>query len=151
MNPEQHPKSPYPRCNTCGYELTGFSVEGVCPECGTKIWNPHTMQPTSGYAITSLVLGCLSIVSCATIGPVAFVFGLPGVIFGHMSTAQLRRGTRGGATKGLAIAGLVLSYIGLSVAIIFLLFFLLMFGGFMASGAAGAANGGGFTPMPAGP
>ncbi len=111
------------------------------------------MAPTSGYAITSLVLGCLAIMSCAAFGPLAFVFGLPGVIFGHLSTAQVRRGTRGGASRGLAIAGLVLSYIGLSVAVVIVLFFLLVFGGFLASGAAGAAGvgGGGFTPMPAGP
>lgn len=27
---------PYPRCQKCGYNLTG-NVSGVCPECGTKI------------------------------------------------------------------------------------------------------------------
>lgn len=150
MNPETHPTGPRPRCHTCGYELTGFNIEGTCPECGHKIWSPDANHPTSGYAITSLVLGCLAIMSCAAFGPLAVVFGLPGVIFGHLSTAQVRRGTHGGATKGLAIAGLVLSYIGLSIAVVILLFFLLMFGGFVASGAAGA-TGGGFTPMPAGP
>ena len=35
-----------PRCNACGYELTGLQVEGACPECGTKLW---ANQPAPNY------------------------------------------------------------------------------------------------------
>ncbi len=79
------------------------------------------MQPTSGYAITSLVLGCLAIMPCVEFGPLAVLFALPGVTFGHTSTAQVRLGTHGGATRGLAIVGLILSYIGLSLGLLDLL------------------------------
>ncbi len=34
------PRIPPGHCHICGYNLTG-NVSGVCPECGTKIRQPH--------------------------------------------------------------------------------------------------------------
>lgn len=59
-------------------------------------------KPTSGLAITSLVCGILYV--CG-------VGSLMAVIFGHIGLGQTRRGERAGG--GLAIAGLVLGYLGL--------------------------------------
>ncbi len=121
-----------PTCSKCGYHLTGLGVDDVCPECGTTIWRQEGVQSISGFAITSLVMGCLAItwlvmegiffytVSLFGIGAV-ITLGLTGVIFGHLSNAQVRRGTRSGATKGIAIAGLILSYFGISLRILSLL------------------------------
>lgn len=32
----RHPDDGWPRCDNCGYNLTG-NVSGVCPECGQRI------------------------------------------------------------------------------------------------------------------
>lgn len=59
-------------------------------------------KPTSGLAITSLVS---SLLWCCGLG------SLLAVIFGHSSMGAIRRGERTG--HGLAVAGLVLGYLGL--------------------------------------
>lgn len=61
-------------------------------------------KPTSGLAITSLICGLLQVLCCG-------LGSLLAVIFGHIALGQTRRGERAGA--GLAIAGLVLGYLGL--------------------------------------
>jgi general secretion pathway protein G len=66
-------------------------------------------QQTSGLAIASLVLGILS---CTILG---FVAGIPAILCGHSA----RRKAGGG---GLAVAGLVLGYVGTVLsAILFLI------------------------------
>lgn len=59
-------------------------------------------KPTSGLAITSLVCGLLWFCGLGSV---------MAVIFGHIALGQTRRGERAGG--GLAIAGLVLGYLGL--------------------------------------
>lgn len=59
-------------------------------------------KPTSGLAIASLVCGLLYFCGLGS---------LLAVIFGHIGLGQTRRGDRTGG--GLAIAGLVLGYLGL--------------------------------------
>ena len=59
-------------------------------------------KPTSGLAITSLVCGLLYVCGFGSV---------MAVIFGHIGLGQTRRGERSGG--GLAIAGLVLDYLGL--------------------------------------
>ena len=61
---------------------------------------------TSSLAITSLVLGCLSVLF-------GVLTGLPAVITGHIALGKIKRsaGTVGG--RGLAVGGLVLGYIGI--------------------------------------
>jgi hypothetical protein len=84
-------------------------------------WYPPTAQPgygygfspvlpqrTSGYAIASLVLG---ITWWGWIGSVL------AVIFGHIGLAQIRERGQGG--RGMAIAGLVLGYVGLAMLALF--------------------------------
>ena len=68
---------------------------------------------TSGLAIASLVLSCLTVV----IGP----FGcLPGVICGHLARAECRRNSeKDGA--GLALAGLIVGYVFIAVNVVIIL------------------------------
>lgn len=61
-------------------------------------------KPTSGLAITSLICGLLQVFCCG-------LGSLLAVVFGHVALGQARRGERSGS--GLAIAGLVLGYLGL--------------------------------------
>jgi len=74
-------------------------------------------QPTSGMATASLVLGILGFFSCG-------MTSLFAVILGHIAERQTARGTHGG--RGQAIAGLVLGWIVMAPAVVFL--FLMIIG-----------------------
>ena len=111
--PELRPRS----ANNAG--LTGARTDGV--------------SSTSGMAITSLVLGVVSLViPCIGIatGPLA-------VIFGGVSLSQVNRsrGRLGG--KGMAIAGLVT---GIVATTLYGLYFLLMILGTLSGPAIGSMN-----------
>jgi hypothetical protein len=80
----------------------------ACPYCRANLaWAPRVASPseTSGKAIGSLVCG--------------FLFFFPpsavlAVIMGHLSLSEIRRSAGRLGGKGMAIAGLVLGYAGLS-------------------------------------
>ncbi len=73
------------------------------------------ITPTSTLAVTSLVLGILSVLSCT------FFTGIPAIICGHIARSQIRQS--GGTTKGegLAMGGLITGYIGTLLMGVFLL------------------------------
>jgi hypothetical protein len=62
---------------------------------------------TNGLAIASLVLGIL------TLGGIG---SLLAIIFGHVARSQVRRSGQSGS--GLALAGLILGYVGLAVTLL---------------------------------
>jgi hypothetical protein len=73
--------------------------------------------PTNGLAVASLV--------CACAGVVPFFFGLPsilGIIFGFVARNQIRtsRGTQSGA--GLALAGIIVGFCVIGLAVLFIAF-----------------------------
>lgn len=68
--------------------------------------------PNNGTAIGSLVCGLLA--------PVTFGFaGVPAVILGHKARAEIRRTAERG--DGMAVAGLVLGYVGVCFVLLILL------------------------------
>ncbi|HWE55983.1 MAG TPA: DUF4190 domain-containing protein [Acidimicrobiales bacterium] len=67
---------------------------------------PQT-RATNGLAIASMVCGILWL---------AWLGSLLAVIFGHVSLHQIKRSGQGG--RGMAIAGLILGYLGIAVFII---------------------------------
>jgi len=89
----------------------------VCPFCNTNLAAPPAApgfqftpplgnQETSGKAIASLVCGIL------------FFFlpsAIAAVIMGHLSLSDIRRSAGRLGGRGMAIAGLVLGYVGLAV------------------------------------
>ena len=79
---------------------------------------------TNGFSIASLI--------CSVLG-----ISLLGVIFGHVALSQIKNsnGMQGG--RGLAIAGLIIGYIELALAILFVVFIVLI-------GAFAASNPGAF-------
>jgi hypothetical protein len=87
---------------------------------------------TSGLAVTSMIMGILSVIG----GAIFFLPPLLAIIFGHVAVGSCSKNrTLGG--KGMAIAGLVMGWICMAGWIIFFLFF----GGLAALGiAAGTAN-----------
>lgn len=93
------------------------------------VYTPQTPR-TSGLAITSLVLGILSVMGAA----ILFLPPVFAVILGHVSLGQCKRDPGLGG-RGMAIAGLVMGYLTLAMWLLWLLFF----GGLIALGIAGAA------------
>lgn len=75
-----------------------------------------SVRETSGLAIASLVLSCLSIL----LGP----FGcLPGIVCGHLARRDIRRNPDHGGI-GIALAGLIVGYL-------FLIMFVVMIVGYV--------------------
>lgn len=87
-------------CRFCG---TSF---GIAPSHASRVGPPS--GATSGLAIAALVLG---IVWAYGVG------SLLAIIFGHVARGQIRRGERSGG-DGMALAGLILGYIGLGILVI---------------------------------
>lgn len=69
--------------------------------------------PTSGLAITSLVCGIVSLVTC-----LVFV-GIPAVICGHMAMSQIANSPTPVAGRGMALAGLVCGYLSVLIMLSF--------------------------------
>ncbi|HOA63151.1 MAG: DUF4339 domain-containing protein [Verrucomicrobia bacterium] len=74
---------------------------------------PRT-PPQSGLAITSLVLGILSL---ACLGLLA---GIPAIICGHKARGRARRAPAQYGGAGLALAGLIMGYVSLAVTLVVL-------------------------------
>jgi prepilin-type processing-associated H-X9-DG protein len=100
-----------------------------CPDCGREVVVPKPdansyfdapVSPiaveakTSGMAITSLVLGILSMVGCV------FFTGIPAIIFGALGLGSINKPERRLGGKGLAIAGIVTGTIGTVMSVLFL-------------------------------
>jgi hypothetical protein len=67
-------------------------------------------RPTNTLAIVSLVAGIASYVVLPIIGAIA------AIVLGHMARGQIRRTGEGGS--GFALAGLILGYVHLVIAVI---------------------------------
>lgn len=82
--------------------------------------------PSDGLAITSMILGIISILaSCMYIG---IIFGIPAVICGHMSLNKINKSPVAIGGKGMAIAGLVTGYLGSLTSLIVIAFVVIAIG-----------------------
>lgn len=106
-----------PSCITCGYDLSGRPVDGLCPECGDPIWRPELVRLVAGggwpQARAAFILGLASI-------PCLLVFGLGGVILGGAAVyvsmgveREYRKGGISAAARHLSGVGQVLGFFGL--------------------------------------
>lgn len=73
---------------------------------------PFGGQQTNGMAIAALICGVLQIFFW-------FLAGVPAVVLGHMARKQIRQ--TGQAGDGMALAGLILGYLGLALTALFIL------------------------------
>ncbi len=125
-------------CVSCGHVIRGLELDQLCPECGTPVMRSVNSaaggQPTSGWAVASLVMGILAIVSCAGYGMPALLFGPLAIWFGSKAKAAIRDGRASEASRSLATAGLTCGIIGLSLAIpvVVLIMIFLIGGGIFA-------------------
>ena len=87
-------------------------------------------RQTSAMAIVSLVAGLLGWSLLPVIGSVV------AIVTGHLARGEIRRRPDALEGDGLAVAGLVLGYLMVAMAVIGFLFILLFFGGLLAFIAA---------------
>lgn len=96
------------RCAGCGYDLTGATIGGTCPECSKPVDESlrrmTTHQRTCGMATASMVVGIVALITCGVLGPVAI-----GLAWSAMG--QIERGGFAPASKSMADAGLTLGII----------------------------------------
>lgn len=89
-------------CGICGRDSrAGAAVRAVDPSVAFGL-----PPETSGKAIFSLISGILFII---------LPFSIVAVIFGHLSLSEIRKSAGRLTGRGLAIAGLVLGYLGVAV------------------------------------
>lgn len=93
--------------------------------------------PTSSMAVASLVCGVLTFAGCSIIA------AIPGVICGHIALGQIRSAPSLYGGRGLALAGLILGYVGIAMLVIVLLFYAVFILGMFGLAAGSAASGGG--------
>lgn len=78
---------------------------------------PGPMRPrTSGLAVASMVMGILGFVLgwlCC-----GLIFPLLAVVFGHVAYAQINGDPTQWKGRGMAVAGLVLGYVGLAFSVL---------------------------------
>ncbi len=70
---------------------------------------PYQGAPTSGLAVSSLVLGILSLLGCLIIA------AIPAVICGHVALSGIRRSQGCISGDGLAWAGLIMGYTAIAI------------------------------------
>jgi type IV pilus assembly protein PilA len=99
------------KCPYCAEMLADGSL--FCSKCGNKVGFSPTGAPfpavgetqTSGKAIASLICGIFTWL---------FPASLAAVILGHLSLSEIRKSAGSIKGEGMAIAGLVLGYMGLA-------------------------------------
>ena len=113
------------QCTNCRGNLADFVA--VCPYCGVPqpVAQMATAEPgwyappqNSNKAIASLVCGVLFMCAPASIAA---------VVLGHLALLDIKRTAGRMAGKGMAIAGLVLGYLGIALTTIYVVFMVFMF------------------------
>jgi hypothetical protein len=91
------------------------------PYGGVPMYYPPATAGTSGLAIASMVCGILGYLTCYFVG----ILGIPAVICGHMALARIRDSAVPIAGRGMAIAGLILGYLGILITLAVFSFFII--------------------------
>ena len=97
---------------------------------GTPSPPPYPMAPpASSSAILSLVMGILGLPSLFMMCP---VFSIVAVVSGHIALAGMKANPGEFTGRGLAVAGLILGYLGVGLGLLMMLMFVPFFIGFGA-------------------
>ena len=107
MNGEN--KMDYKEENNYYIDNTHLDFSHMNPE----LQNTPAKDPGIGLAITSMVIGILSLTLCCVCGS---LFGIIGLIFGIIALKKKQRGT------GMAIAGIATSVLGFLVGLVIILY-----------------------------
>jgi hypothetical protein len=96
------------------------------PPPAPNVYVPLPVKPTSNTAIVSLVAGLLSWILLPVIASVI------AIIAGHMARSEIRRSNGALDGDGLALAGMVLGYVQIGLALLAIIAIFLFFGGIAA-------------------
>jgi predicted RNA-binding Zn-ribbon protein involved in translation (DUF1610 family) len=142
------------RCLSCGYSIVGVRIGERCPECGSMINQfGTTATQSSGRAITSMVLGIISIVTCFAYGLIGMPCAVLAIIFAKKARLAVQAGTAPATSLGMATAGRVCGWVGVglnSLALILFVVYIAVFFVAIFAGAPGMPGGhrGGPVPVP---
>jgi len=133
-------------CTACGNQVQDANAS-FCPRCGAQLppagapipasTNPPfagtTAVPTnSGLAIVSLLCGILFFI---------FPCAVAAIIFGHISRSDIRRSGGRQTGAGMALAGLILGYVGVAIIPIILIVAAIAIPNFLRGNATANAAG----------
>ena len=110
------------QCTNCRGNLADFVP--LCPYCGVSQPVPQMAMvqqappQSSNKAIASLVCGVLFLCAPASIAA---------IILGHLALVDIKRSANRMTGHGLAIAGLVMGYLGIALTTIYVVFMVFMF------------------------
>lgn len=97
-------------CRKCRFNLTGLTIGGQCPECGTPV--VETLRAggleTSQNAIVGLVLGIVSILVCGLVAPFA-------IWMFYRTKSDVAEGRAAPTSMTMAIVGLVLGIVAILI------------------------------------
>jgi hypothetical protein len=101
----------------------GNALPVVSPQIAAvpQVAMPQTAVPqTEDKAVISLVLGILSLVGLSVLG------GIPAIILGKMSRNNIRASSGRLGGEGMATAGIIMGWVSVGLAVLFLLLMVLM-------------------------
>ncbi|BBX86444.1 DUF4190 domain-containing protein [Mycolicibacterium aubagnense] len=96
------------------YPPVAQGYPGMPPMPGMMPMGYAPVPKTNGLAIASLVCSLLGLATCAATS-------ILGVIFGHLAKSQIKQSGEEG--EGMALAGLIVGYIGLAIFALIALFY----------------------------
>ncbi len=96
------------------------------PPPAPNVYVPTPAKPTSSTAIVALVAGLLSWIL------LPFIASVVAIIAGHMARSEIRRSNGALDGDGLALAGMVLGYVQIALALVAIIAVFLFFGGLAA-------------------
>lgn len=122
QQPPSYPQEPLgygqqPQPPTGGYAQPGYGQQGYQQGYGQPGYGqyaPPPSRPTNGMAVASLILGIVGLITC---GATSII----GVVLGHIALSRIKR--TGEEGQGMAMGGLVTSYIMVALFVIFWVFF----------------------------
>ncbi len=119
FSPQPYEQSTFqPQGYSPGY-VAAFQQPGGYPQPGYQPGMPawpgggYPGKKTNGLAIAALICGIVQFVGFWLLGTI------PAIVLGHMARKQIRQRNEQGA--GLALAGLILGYVGIALTVIFVI------------------------------
>jgi len=96
-------------CSQCGADLPAAVFIPPQPSTQQSVAQPPASQETSGLAVASMICGFLFFI---------FPAAVLAIIFGHISSSQIRKSAGRLKGAGMSLAGMILGYVGIAFILI---------------------------------
>lgn len=116
-------------CIRCGYNLTGVTIGGSCPECGTPVDESiagTNQGASSSKAIASMVLGICALPGCFVYGIPALVLGVLAVGLGYSALNDIREGKVSQSARSQAMTGIICGGIATGLVVVAIIGFVIL-------------------------